>query len=400
MDVRLLTPEDAQASNRLFAVAFEDEHVTQGGGWFTPGHVWGAFDDQGRLVSELVNHTFEMRFDGHWLPTSGVGGVATYPEARGKGCIRAIYEKLLPQMVADGTVFSYLFPFSQAFYRRFGYECVYQNSRCTFEIEAFAHLKQTLTARMYEPGDDWQPFNQVYEAFVANRNLAMRRGEDAWVKTEGWGRRLPADPWKERKYAYLLSDSNGTPQAYFTYKAGSWEHEPRRLDVGDNWAVATPAALPGLLAFLGTFTSGYESIHMEMPVDLLPETLTTESSHTKRTVQFYDMARIVNVETALQHVRLPVGEGGFTIQVEDSLPCNHDTFTLEYGAGERRIMRTRLAPDLRLTIQALARLLLGALSISEPSALLLPGLEIANPARLNQLERVFVRKPMWIAEYF
>ena len=135
MIVRQTRPEDAAALNALFAVAFEttpDKGPAQEG----DGDIrhWGAFSEDGELMSSLSVTPFSIRFDGSACSMAGVGAVQTLPPYRRRGGVAACFQKALPSLYADGFTFSYLYPFSTAFYRRFGYESCVTRIACQLDL--------------------------------------------------------------------------------------------------------------------------------------------------------------------------------------------------------------------------------------------------------------------------
>ena len=56
---------------------------------------WGAFDEDGTLLSYVMDNPFTVYFDGHAVPCGGIGSVTTLPEHRNRGGIRAIMEHIL-----------------------------------------------------------------------------------------------------------------------------------------------------------------------------------------------------------------------------------------------------------------------------------------------------------------
>ena len=85
---------------------------------------WGAFDDDGTLMAHIINNQFISNLDGTQVRNGGIGAVSTLPEYRMEGGVKEIFKVLLPHAYADGEVISTLYPFSHAFYRKFGYETV------------------------------------------------------------------------------------------------------------------------------------------------------------------------------------------------------------------------------------------------------------------------------------
>ena len=123
MIVRKTGPEEARRVNELFALAFETA-AEKGPADPENDRIchWAAFTEGGEMMSTLSVTDFEVNFDGQRCKMGGVGGVATPPQFRRRGGIRACFTRALPELYRAGYDFSYLFPFSTAYYRQFGYE--------------------------------------------------------------------------------------------------------------------------------------------------------------------------------------------------------------------------------------------------------------------------------------
>ncbi len=101
---------------------------------------WGVFDGK-KLIAGMHEIDYLMRFDGHSVKMSGIGGVGTLPEARKSGHIRHIFEKLLLQAYEKGVVFSSLSPFSHDFYRKFGYEIACARNKISIPTDVLSGIK-------------------------------------------------------------------------------------------------------------------------------------------------------------------------------------------------------------------------------------------------------------------
>ncbi len=71
-------------------------------------------------MSVLTATAYPMRFDGQAVPMRGIGGVSTLPAYRRRGRCGLVWPPPCGNS-GSGAVFSYLYPFSTAFYSRFGY---------------------------------------------------------------------------------------------------------------------------------------------------------------------------------------------------------------------------------------------------------------------------------------
>ena len=122
MLIRPITKAEQVQSARLFAIAFETP--------FDPDEltpfaqepvIWAAFDEEsGEMTSTVYVTDYQVQFDGGFYQMGGIGGVASLPQYRRAGGIRACFQRALPALYRAGYVFSYLYPFSTAYYRGSG----------------------------------------------------------------------------------------------------------------------------------------------------------------------------------------------------------------------------------------------------------------------------------------
>ena len=83
---------------------------------------WGALSEDGTLAAGLACYDFHAFLQGEAVSNGGIGGVVTHPAYRRQGAIREIFTELLRETRSNGEILSSLYPFSHAFYRKFGYE--------------------------------------------------------------------------------------------------------------------------------------------------------------------------------------------------------------------------------------------------------------------------------------
>ena len=128
MEVRKLSAEERFEANVISTVAFhmrmEDPEKSREESLKETVEDWGAFADDGKMMARIINHRFQVWLDGQTVPCGGIGAVSTLPEYRNTGAVREIFGKLIPAAYQNGEVISALYPFSHAFYRKFGYETV------------------------------------------------------------------------------------------------------------------------------------------------------------------------------------------------------------------------------------------------------------------------------------
>lgn len=140
MIIRKTSKNENPRVNEVFAIAFELPIEIGPACSDSPDiHHWAAFDDDNlHMMSALTVFDYKIHFDGHSCKMGGIGGVSTLPQYRRRGGIRGCFEKALPAMYEEGYDFSYLYPFSTEYYRKFGYESCVQKYRLSLQLNLLA----------------------------------------------------------------------------------------------------------------------------------------------------------------------------------------------------------------------------------------------------------------------
>ena len=389
MVVRQLTPEERFDAALISTVAFhgkiDDLEKKREETRRETVEDWGAFSDEGKMMARIINNRYTVFLDGHEVQCGGIGAVSTLPEYREEGAIRAIFRDLLSQARKNGEILSALYPFNHAFYRKFGYETVCKQSNYTFAPEILQGYHHRGKAVMLSKEEESRECLKLYADFAQRYNLAAVRSEKMMQE------HLKGSPYQERKFTYLLMNEE-KPAAYLTVQDVS-QSKGVTLKVQD-LAWDGPRGFESILGFLSRFTADYDRIELPLPSDLeLYSIIRSRKTYDiEKETQPGFMVRLVNVPEALKRMRMP-GEEAVIIQVEDALiPENSGTWKVCGG----RVEATEEQPDLVVSEQALAQMVIGAVSLYEAS--LVPDVRIMGKEEL--LQRVFVRKPLYCAEHF
>ena len=390
MDIRLLQGKERFDARLIATVAFhmrmeDPEKARQESEQETDLH-WGAFDDDGTLMAHIVNNRYRSFLDGTPVCNGGIGAVSTLPEYRRTGAIREIFRKLLSHAYDDGEVISTLYPFSHAFYRKFGYETV-----CWKNIYEFspAVLEKSYSfdgkAVLWKPGDPVSEWTGLYNAFAAGYNLAMIRDDKL---TEG---HLKGEYFRDRKFCYMLREG-GCAVAYVIYQ--DVRHDPQAiLDVQD-LAWSGPEGFRAILGFLARFSADYGLIRLFLPrdIELLSLVRTPLQYDIHRSAEQAYMIRAVNAVKLLETIRKPEG-CHFTIRVTDGIiPQNNGTWLVTADA----VTATEKEPDVEVSEKALGQLACGAVSLAEA----LYREDTVVHRNRETLEKTFIRKPILVEEHF
>ena len=155
--VRKIQKEELPEANWISAAAFhqtvEDPEKLADEWADDPAEQWAAFSEDGKMVSRIVNHRYEAYIDGKCVKDSGIGSVSILYEYRGRGGVRSIFEKMLPESAENGGIISTLYPFKHAFYRKFGYETVCTANVYSFRPEVLSEYCFSGEAVPYKKGD-------------------------------------------------------------------------------------------------------------------------------------------------------------------------------------------------------------------------------------------------------
>ncbi|MBR3518114.1 MAG: GNAT family N-acetyltransferase [Lachnospiraceae bacterium] len=124
---------------------------------------WGAFDEKGTLMGRILNHKYDLYLDGSTVRAGGIGAVATLPEYRDHGVIKAIFRELLPAAYKDGEVISTLYPFKHEFYRKQGYEVLTAWNTYSMRPGLLCRYRFDGEVKKWESGDRVSDFKKIYD---------------------------------------------------------------------------------------------------------------------------------------------------------------------------------------------------------------------------------------------
>ena len=389
MEIRLLNGEERFQARLIATVAFhqrmEDPEKARQESEKETCQQWGAFHEDGTLMAQIINNQYMSWLDGTLVRNGGIGAVSTLPEYRMEGAVKEIFKVLLAHAFTDGEVISTLYPFSHAFYRKFGYETVCWKNIYEFSPAVLRGYAFYGEASLWKQGMPVSGWTELYNRFASSYNLAISRDDRAM------GERLKGEYYKDRKFCYMLHE-NGKPAAYLIFQ--DIRHDPQAiLDVQD-LAWDGPGGLRAILGFLARFSADYGSIRLFLPrdIELLSLIRSPLAYDIRKTTEQSYMIRVVNAERALETMKKPAGTS-FVVRITDELiPENNGTWKVTSDA----VSPTEEEPDLTVTEKALGQLVSGAVSLSEA----LYREDTVVTKNRETLDRVFVRKPILVEDHF
>jgi len=336
--------------------------------------VLGCFDEEGGILAELEYFVRDSFWGDSTLPLVCVGGVASLPHHRRGGAVRRLFGELETLAVKEGWALGALYPFSDGYYRQYGYERMARGLVLETPMQAIFDFAQSVPKsapgrlELVEGKTLPDDLLRIYNTFAAQTPLMLRRGQ-----TEAkW---FCAKPLEECKYCMLWRNGRGEAEGYIQYNL---RLDIRTLNV-DELAFLSPAALKGMLCFLRGYASKADKvIFYGLPWGSPLPLLLNEHSKTITSYCKNAAVRIYDVEKVLRRTAFA---GDFTLSVEgDSIARNNGTWQVAGGRAER----TGSPAPVTVTREALVLLLSG--QIKDMMALrCCPGVRIDGEAGANDL---------------
>lgn len=207
MEIRTLKRDEYFEAGRISMICFhsvvEDPEAKRAECERCRDEQWGAFDEDGTLMGSIINNHFTAYLQGKPVSSGGIGAVSTLPEYREGGVIRQIFARLLPAGRERGEVISCLYPFSHAFYRKFGYETACRANLWRIPADGLRGFHHTGWVRQWRPGQATEAFTRIYDRFAARLNLSLVRSDEMMKEAHVRG-----DYWKDLRFCYLLGEGD------------------------------------------------------------------------------------------------------------------------------------------------------------------------------------------------
>lgn len=410
MIARKIKPEEIKRTEQLFSVSFDSSYNNEESPIQTyNGYVdnpksreqehclerFAAFEDDDKtMMSCFITQPFDFRFDGHNEKMYGIGGVATLPQYRKRGGIRACFQASLPYMYEQGAAFSYLYPFSTAYYRKFGYEicCKRQFYRIAlphipaYPIKGSCYLLEEATADMAK-----QDIPCIYRIWQEKYNTMVKDNDYDYQFIAS------ANPFKDQVFTYVYRSESGEASAYMTFKCNT-APGIRKIECSHFFYI-NKEGLQGLLTLARGFASDYRDISFSLPADAELEQVMPEWSVGAVSCELIPlgMVRTVNVEKVLQDARY-LGNGKLALQISDPyIPQNNGIFSVTFQDGKCiELTADADQPDISLSISAFSALISGGYDTTNLSS----WENVTIHRNTETIAKVFYKKPVYISTYF
>ena len=353
--------------------------------------VVGAFEDDGEtLMGKVEVNRFKSNFYGDYVEAMCVGGVATRPECRRAGCIRRCFQYIFDAADRFSWEISYLYPFSYAYYRKFGYERMTDSYDVTVRMHSLAHFERSMDFVLMEREEQRQDVKAAYLRFAADIN-GMLYPDDRLLLSHG-----SCEPYLTGKNTYIGYEK-GEPSCYLTFECRLPEIEVHEL------AYTSPSSLRAMLGFLRTYDAQADTVKFHrIALDSPLLYVLREFADVRAELIPNTMCRAVDVLKLLQRVPFKEIQGDFSVSVVDPhIRRNNRIFDFSGADGKVSISaRDTGLYDVRLNIQTMTQLLHGFDDFDLKKAAYLDGVEICDPIGAERLFKAFPRRSSMLIEHF
>lgn len=361
---------------------------------------WAAFTEDDEMMASMCVLPYQIYFDGQRVPMAGIGAVCTYPQFRSHSCIRGIFEQILPMLYQDKVPFSFLYPFSEKFYRKFGYERSAQNRTWTLDLNHLPTYEYQESGRMHlcRTKEEQKKLKAIYEEFAARHNLCISRDEYDW---EHWKN---SEPFKNNRYLYYYERKTEQGVECAGYFVFDHKQDGERLIMDcKEFVYKDMDALRALLALAQTFRGTYAAIRLSQPDTVNLEYFIEDyakSISCSDSIRQKGMVRVICVEEVLKLAKYR-GNGSLSVRITDEqIEENNRVFEVTWQEGKAVSVTphpvSEVQPDVELSVGLFASAMVGSLSVSDMTY----RPEICWHCDPSMAEGIFYKKSNWINNFF
>lgn len=314
----------------------------------------------GEVLSQIVCYPYEVTINGQTMAMAGIGDVATYPEARGSGGIRQLFEAIFKDLHEKGTELSYLAPFSQAFYRKFGYETVFDYEEIRIPKHVITQIKPE--KKGYIKRAEWKDENtQQILKNLYKQTLGQEHG--TLIREDYWWEYLIA-PKKNKRIA-ICFDEKDQPVGYLIYGlVGVTEFQIFEMSYVNAFAMRK------LMTFVSSHSGSFDEFVSTNLRDPLILELLTEMKSVERKLFSNMMVKIVNFDRFIEKYAFKneLVEHTYFLEVkDDTCEWNNGIFEVSIKDGKATCQMQELAPriDYSGTIQRWTQVFMGHTSLEQ-----------------------------------
>jgi predicted acetyltransferase len=178
LQVRPVGDQDLGAARNLAGRAFGEDCQQ----WFGGETTLGGFDTDGTIVCVLDYDPASMWWGTAPIPAGAIGGVATDPKHQGRGHAGGLMVKTIHLLREQGRCVCPLWPFSFAWYGKFGWSCPAPVATLKLWPDLVRRTGASVGTVRAAVADDVAEIERLYNASAQQRNGQSVRSAAQWEK--------------------------------------------------------------------------------------------------------------------------------------------------------------------------------------------------------------------------
>ena len=322
----------------------------------------------GKLVAAGGGYPLEMSFNGQCVRADGVTAIGTEPAYRRRGLVRRIITERFEEARNEGQSASILWATFAAVYQRFGYGLGAQIYRYAFDprfAQFHGDAESTGTLRRVSLEQAKEIIPDLYERFIADRTMMLHRDPVHWDLVH----------FKPNRHHFVVHfDERDNPDGYLSYRL-QVDKAPRsgfglsqRLNVRD-FVYLDINAFRALWNYVLKHDLVWE-VRINAPSDDPARHLLREPLVLRVTWDDGLWFRVVDVLGLLTQRNYGCsGEVTIDIPEDRECPWNVGKYRLQTDGYEAHATRHRGDCDFKISVNGLASLLSGDISLSRLHAI-------------------------------
>lgn len=345
--------------------------------------VYGIMNGK-RLGSGLFSIPFDVNFHGVNYKMNGIGDVMSAPEFGGRGGAGSLMNAALTDMHQNHVTLSYLAPFAYTYYRKFGYEQVFDHSIVSMKSVDLPRIANSDHGHV-ERDNIKNLHDDVKLMYLGHNHLG------GVVRAEWWWDHM-LDKHNDYQVATAFDDNGNLIGYLIYYSVGTtfYIHE---------WFNQNPLSRQLLGKFVTKHQSIFEKFVYETPNPDFKADILDDPNSAKLVVKPYMMARIVELSDFMGRYPVQVSVlPKIYLKVTDELSWNNHVWKLSIENG---IVGFSIAddatPDMEMTIQDLTKAMFGYRSLK---SLRKYGRITGDDKKIGLVSDVFVQEKPELIDYF
>lgn len=304
------------------------------------------------MVNKFISQVFDKK-----LKMGGIGYVSSYPENRGQGDINRLMKEIITFLYQKDYAISNLAPFSESFYRHYGYENTIYQKRLSFKNEALNNFRLKKTGEVIRGKmTDSNLCTAVIDLY--QKKFKQNYQRNTVVREKWWWERF--NSYYPERFICVYIDKNGEAQGYMFY-----EISETNFNV-DEFYYQTPQAAEVLLSIIASHASNNLQYHINLPeTTLLNEFFANQDQLNLKTLP-YMMTRIIDLKQVLEAVPL-LNAGSLIIEVtnDDIIEENNGVWKITNINDKTIVEKSSERPEYRGNLTNWTKVLLGHLTLKQ-----------------------------------